>query len=604
MVLHRRAQAGGCNTGGAEESFPKLWDRQPETALRLLLESCCQPVHVFAGKLLRDRPDVLATLTTDAIVVLLGSPYPTTVRLAVTVAADRYDPANPDIDLVVALANGCDVEGRTLARDWISAQPEWFLAEGYAIAALLLSPQGDMRSFARELLQAAVLPEPAIQTLLARLLSAAIALEASQAELATELCSFLFETFAAQLQHLGLPVITDLLQHPLESLQILGGNILANHAIAVADLPSFYIDALLSSPHATVRSLGMELFGRFPEAALRDRAPLLLAFATHELPDLRESVRPVLRKLAIGNTTFAMRLTDELARALLVREKHEGVHALLVKLLVEDLPNWEEYVSLATARKLLRSKFSAAQELGGRALQRRDRDWTEHLTTTEIVRLASHEILAVREAAWKLMQCILPRVRGSETEMLAGIRILESTWEDSRSFGTTFFGSEFDREDFTPTVLVALCDSNHPDVRSFGRGQIDRYFQSEDGPEYLLRFSEHPSTDMQLFAANYLETYAAGNLERLQQLRFFFTCLLARVNRGRVAKQKAIAFLESEARKSEEAARLAIEILEPLSATFAVGDRAAAVRVLLDIHRAYPNLPSRLHVKPVTEIRH
>jgi hypothetical protein len=137
------------------------------------------------------------------------------------------------------------------------------------------------------------------------------------------------------------------------------------------------------------------------------------------------------------------------------------------------------------------------------------------------------------------------------------------------------------------------------EVRQFGRQMVIRHFQEVDGQDYLLKFSEHPSTDMQLFATNYLETYAAGNAERLQELMPYFISVLSRVNRGGVAKRRIFAFLDAEALKSEAAARIVAEILTRQSATIAIGDKATAIQIMVKIHRAYPQISLPILVKPV-----
>ena len=111
-------------------------------------------------------------------------------------------------------------------------------------------------------------------------------------------------------------------------------------------------------------------------------------------------------------------------------------------------------------------------------------------------------------------------------------------------------------EDWSPEVLVAICDSIREDVRQFGRELVEGHFQENYGQDYLLKFSEHPSSDMQLFAANYLENYGTGNCDRLRELMPYFISVLTRVNRLRVAKQRVFEFLEAEASKSEESARI------------------------------------------------
>jgi hypothetical protein len=131
---------------------------------------------------------------------------------------------------------------------------------------------------------------------------------------------------------------------------------------------------------------------------------------------------------------------------------------------------------------------------------------------------------------------------------------------------------------------------------------VTRLFQDEFGHEYLARLSEHPSTSMQAFTTNFLDRYAADSPERLRELTPYFLSVLSRVNKGRVAKDRALAFLEREATKSEAAARTVAEILTRQSITCAIRDRARTIEIMNRLRTIYPHLPLPLTVRPV-EVR-
>ncbi len=108
---------------------------------------------------------------------------------------------------------------------------------------------------------------------------------------------------------------------------------------------------------------------------------------------------------------------------------------------------------------------------------------------------------------------------------------------------------------------------------------------------------------MQIFVTNYLEKYGANNSERLRELTPYFVRVLSNVNRGRVAKQRIMSFLETEAQKSEVSTQVVAEILTRQSATIAIGDKAAALQTMLKIHKLYPQIPLPIAIKPVVEVR-
>ena len=237
-----------------------------------------------------------------------------------------------------------------------------------------------------------------------------------------------------------------------------------------------------------------------------------------------------------------------------------------------------------------------------------DAAWARSFTTDEIVELAVADVLAVRQAARTLFDLVIDRYRQATNpgnhldEVARVIRLLDTDWEDARSFFFEAFRTRLGASDFTPGILVSVCDSVRPDVQQFGRELVTKYFTEESGQEYMLKLSEHPSAELQLFVTNYLERYCADDPRRLRELSHYFTSVLSRVNKARVAKARVIAFLTSEARKSEEAARVVAGVLTRQSVTVAVGMKASAIEAMLAIRRAYPDIPLPLDIKPA-EVR-
>ena len=585
-----------------EEAFPSLWEQQPSELLRLLLESNCRPVHHFAVKALRACPQFGAELDESTIIRLLNKPYEVTAQLGFEIARDRYNPTNPNFTLVLAIANCAFPPARAEAYRWIEEGRDRIKYDNNFIIALVTSPQSETRQFARQFLSSVTIGDNGAKVLIGQLFASLLRLNETEAPLAKDISETLLTCFTPQLRTLGLSVVLDLLQNPLLEIQEFGAIILLDRETSAANLPAGLIDSLMTSPHESIRNIGIQIFGNLPDATLLNQYPLLVTMIIHEQADIRNAIRPAIQRLATNHPDFAARLATELIGVLMTRETQEGIHAAIVVLLKEDLPEWMTAVTKNTALRLLKTKSSAAQELAGYVLSANRDKWAQEFETLEIVKLADNEILAVREAAREMFLQNLNRLRGNEREMLAAVKLVECKWDDSREFGFRVFGTFFDEKDLTPSIIVNLCDSVRADVRKFGRDIVTRYFKEADGQEYLLKFSEHPSGDMQLFATNYLENYAVNNPERLQELLPYFITVLSQVNRGRVAKKRIFAFLDAEAQKTEEAARVVAEILTRQSATMAIGDKAAAIETMVKIHRTYPHLNLPIQVKPVATI--
>jgi hypothetical protein len=177
-------------------------------------------------------------------------------------------------------------------------------------------------------------------------------------------------------------------------------------------------------------------------------------------------------------------------------------------------------------------------------------------------------------------------------------RLCDARWDDSRAFAFDFVRN-FAPIDLVPDGVIAICDSIEPAVQRFGQTLLLEYWREEHGPRYLLRLSEHPSSNIQLLVTGLLERYARGNLRMLEQLLPCLATVLSQVNRGGVAKQRVLEFLRHEAVASAEAAALLAPLLERQSLTRAVSHKAPLIATMVGVHERYPNVPVPISAPPV-----
>jgi predicted DNA-binding WGR domain protein len=579
-----------------EEAFPALWQQHPEALLTLLQHSRCRPVHQFATRALQDCPDYCRQVALSTLIQLFGSPYTETLDFAFNLVCERYNPAQPDVDLILALVN-CSLErARQQAYTWVEAQRDFFLgAEGFLLA-VITSVQPQTRQFARQLLGGSLLSESATRRLIAEIITYLLGCVSNDLERARDVGATLLANFMPQLRSLSFNVVLDLLNHPLMAVQDVGAQILLNHETPAAELPPNLIESLIASANPSVRAIGVRIFAQLPDERLLSDRVLIMAMMVNASPELRSAIRPVIQRLAQTYPEVAQTLARDCLNLLTVSEPHEGVHADLIALLQQDIPGWMSTISTERTLELLRAKSTAVQELAGRILQDQQARFLADFTTQAVVKLGSHEILAVRQAAWQMFSQRLTTIQADRGEMLAAVRLLEAKWPDSKTFALETLQA-LDSQVWTPELLVFICDSTQADVRQFGRELVLHNFQTGDGQDYLLKFSEHPAADMQVFATNYLTTYAADSCERLQELTPYFVSVLCRVNKGRIAKQRIFQFLEAEAQKSEAAATIVAEILTRQSVTMAIGDKASAIEIMVKIKHHYPDIPLPLQVQ-------
>ncbi|MDJ0519343.1 MAG: WGR domain-containing protein [Trichodesmium sp. MO_231.B1] len=585
------------------EAFPELWDKQPEILVQLLLESNCHAVHNFAVRVLDRCQSFYPKINIKTLIEFIKKPYEVTVRLGFELAIERYKKIDPDLDLVLASANSILPKAHTAAYRWINKQPNRFLNANF-LAGLITSQEPDTREFAQTFLGSHSLKEGTAKVLIGKVIAELLTFKQETywiERVARDIADILLSCLSYQLKQLGMGVIIDLLQHPLVEIQELGANILENHETPAAELPTNLIESLIESPYPKIREIGIRIFGKLPEEILiSSRRDLIVAMAVNSEEGIRSLIQPIIQDLTKKYSDFASQLAGEFIDILVMPEKSEGVHDYLAGLLTNDIPGWQQNITLEKTKLLLRSKSDLAQELAGLILKANYRQWAGDFATIEIVKLANYQLVAVRQAAWQIFSENIPRFRSNSQEMLAAVRLLESDWEDSRNFAWEIFESSFDETDWLPEIMVSICDSVRDDVRVFGRQLVSRYFEDSYGQDYLLKFSEHPSGDMQVFATDFLSDYAADNVERLRDLQPYFIGVLCQVNKGRVAKQRVFSFLEQEVEKSEEAAEIVADILTRQSMTIAIGDKAKAIEIMLKIHNSYPEISLPISVKSVS----
>jgi len=583
-----------------EEAFPDLWDQHPDYLKKLLLESQCAPVHEFAVRALRANPKLNEITDGSFAGQLLGQPYDVTVQLGLYLVQQLYNPQQPDTDLMRLLVQHPKPFVRQLARQWIEAQPEYFARQTLIFGDLIVNPYEDVWEWGRMLLNKISFTEEQAQILIVTAITQLLALKAEdpQSNTIAEGAGYTLATyFMSLLKDVSLEVVQDLLHHPVPMVQVLGAGILLKHTTPVTELPSGLISSLIHSVVPQVRSVGVHLFGKLPESQLLVSQDILLGFATSPFPEIRQAIFPAIGRLAAQSAAFGREMVRELMPLLQQKQQAEGLHDDLLQLLEQQLQAYLSEIPVADVWLMLSSRRNSTQRAGFLVLKHTI--LPEQLSVREVVRLAGHEILEIREYAWSVYTQYIARMQAEASEALP---ILDVKWTDSRHFGFDYFRQHFNAEHWTPTLLVSVCDSTREDVQQFGKEMITRYFLAENGSDYLLQLSQHPSQNLQVFATNYLEQFAADNVAHLQQLELYFVTVLSQVNRAGTAKVRIFDFLRQEALKNEQAAALIGKIMARQSATMAIDNKAACIRIMRDIRKTYPLIDLPLTLKEVAVV--
>lgn len=584
-----------------EEAFPELWDKEYKQLIGLVSVNQCLKVHEFIYYALKDNKQFIDNIETKDIITLLNSPFEITGMLGFSLLNKVLDPNNPDLELIKGMVNCAYKQARDKAFELLSSNTELLINNKDLIYSIITSYYKDTRLFLIEALKPNAIPKDISEEIFARLVSYIIMNESpnavekfSEGKL-DDITSVLLAVFPDQCKKLGSDVIYDLVNLKSEKVQEFVANILLQHDVYSTNPPEELIQKLITSKYDTVRGLGVQLFGQLPDEVLMGKQQALIELLKHNEVSIRDAVRPVIARLVTKDMDFAISMAN-LIFDKLFRMKNEEILNFLSTVIREDFVNVVQLPKEAIF-KLLKSRSTSIQELGGFFLNRYD--GLDTLSLEDIIELSNNDVRLVREISWRLCEKHITKLK-QNTEY--AIKILDSKWDDTREFAFNFITNNFSDKDFTPPALVSICDSTLYEVQEFGRSLITKYFEDKDGVEYLLKLSEHPSGEIQMFVTNYLDRYATNSPERIEKLAEYFKRALSRVNKGRVAKKRILMFLEKEALKDQVTAKVITDIMAFISPTIAISYKSEALKIMLKIKRKYPDIDTPITIKEV-EVR-
>ncbi|MBL4632282.1 MAG: WGR domain-containing protein [Kofleriaceae bacterium] len=563
-----------------QEAFPELWEQRPEALLHLIDGSTNEAVHRLSVAVLRDCPKFLANLDIDVLKMLVSARYVCSAELGFELV--RVHPV--DAGLAMVLCHSRLLEARVHAHQWLRLQYP-IVDDSELWASLIMSAYSDNREFVRTVFRGALLPTKLEQLIVARVIGSIRTSDDSRdTSLFLEFVDILLTSCKEQASTLGEEVLRDLLTHSIVAVQEVGAQLLLHNRAFANSVPQDLLIALLESEHPSIRLVGTELLGKLPQSELSRYPELFVHLALHELEDLRLGAYETILRVAQHDSSFASAIALALSEALL-RKLPKGAPANAILLLQSPellavLPAADQ----SHVMRLLRLKSPHARQLGLIYLGRLE---AESFTLFDLVGLADHEMVAVRHDAWKKCKASVDRFR---LTMPALARLLDAKWDDTRAFAIEFLETGFASDELGPAALIAICDSVRPEIQQLGQKLILEHFRDEDGQEYLAKLSEHPSTRLQNFVTNYLERYAADDLQKLSDLKHYFLSVLSRVNAGGVAKRRCLRFLEQEGLKSPAAAVVVGEILSRQSVTIAICNKASIISAMVALHAKYPDL--------------
>jgi len=581
-----------------EEAFPELWDARPDALLSLMQTSRCEGVHVFAAKALRANAAWCAQLPLAQLRTLLRSPYLPTARFAFELCRARFAPGAPDADWLMLLLQTALPDAHQYVLECISQDPAAYCADALLVAAIACSPEENVRRHGRLLCQCALtLPgQPgAIVLQLLDWLDNCGDLDDAETRvpaIAADLLWLLNHPLRAAAADAPFAHLLHLLEHRLSSVRVLAADWLLLHAQPASAIPAHILAALLQSSDGALRAAGVRLFSSLPDHLLAGQAQLIYAFATNTDAGVRAAVDPVMRRLAPTDPDFRAALLPLLLDALFRGESAEGVHADVIGWLSGPFMDAPELGEPALAVRLLSARSKGANQMGARLLPRHA---STDFSVTDWAAFGRNPVATVRQWAFAAYGANPDQVRA---HMEAALRIFDSRFDDSIAFAEGYFQAHCSSADWTPLLLVALCDHLEPSVQRFGRAMISTHVSLADVTDFMFKLGQHPSANMQLFVSAWLESACAGDAAKLQKLESYFLSVLSQVNKGRATKVRVQTFLHEQALLSEDIGAIVARIFARQVVTVAIADKAQYIEGLRAIQDRYPNLADVMTIHP------
>lgn len=576
------------------EKHPELWQQKPQNTLRLLLESGCHPVHQFASKLFSEQKAFYSEITIEQLIIMLEKKYSETNRLSLSIIKQRLADLPYDGSLFYALFNSTLAEARELAKTEISKhQIEWMKDLDF-IAKILFVEHKDIIDWRQTNFSHLNFVMTEQDAILEKLINYAFEFKIQQTQ-QSNITAFIKRYLSTGANNLPMTLIEKMMNTDQSTLQCLAVELLLLGKLSLENIPITIYQKITESPFTQVRALGIKLLGKQTDQQLLTKPATLLRIYQNGEHLERKSAGELILRLAKVSAEFSIMAIRELLNFAFCAEKLQEQHQDLEDLIGIQLNDFHHLVDSNQVWRLLQAKSRCAQRVGSAIIQSRN-----HLlfSVRQWAVLGGHNELSVRKwvenAYNNNIECVKEYTKDA-------LRILDSDWLDCREFAFDYFRKQFDEQQWNSDAIIFVVDNNHDDVQAFGREILQSYFDQDQGAEYLIKLSQHPSENVQLFASNFLEEYASGEIKRIEQLKFYFISVLSQVNKARICKDRIVKFLMAEACQYEAVARLVFEIFSRQSVTIVIRDKAKLIQSLLKLKQQYPFLsgPLRIQAKPI-----
>jgi len=557
------------------EAYPKLWDQALDDLAEILIYCKAEQVDNFAYQRLINKQDFLATISTQNWCLLVQKPYEKTALLAI----DNLQEKLHDLTVMKAVLNANFDSVRAKALEKLDGE---ILGENIDLLVLmLLSKYKDIQQFARDYLYTA---EPHYIQLSQQLIETLIDCtdEKEQTRLIKQIKWLLLKPLKDKIP---LSAIKKLLKKPYFELQQLAANLLERSNFEFSEIADCYT-LMVSSEYPEIRAGALALLVKLDNNEKISHQTLLFSalFGEHAL--LRQKSIKVLG--SIKDNAFKMVIFEQLLPYLFKAEPQTGFNDDILKLMIKLKPIYPQ-IEINLLWRLLTAKSKLAQWTGALILTARK---TADFSVKQLVLLAKNPTETVRQ--WAL-NAFHQNPAFVDQHFDQSIRLLDNPWDDSRQIALEIF-AQFEQDFWRSERIISVCDQTYEDVQQFGRSLITQFFDQAEGELYLLRLSQHPSQNIQLFVSHFLTEYATDKTTIIIALESYFQNVLSQVNRGRVIKDRIIDFLFKEAEKDQQVAEMVARLFTEQSISRVIADKMRYIHTLFKIQQQFKATKTPLKV--------
>jgi len=565
-----------------EAPFPHLWDARPDALLTVMLDASAEQIQTFASHALIENTAFCLDLPAATVIRLLRLNTDTAYNFALEVArmqlARRGDAVGPLIPALFATGKQEAVE---LAQTALTLKPA-LATEDEAMAADLFLSVSDVTydwldEFWTQHAATSNLPD----------LIDALAYQAENYEwsfddvetdkarmrLAASLITKHFGDAVRAAPAERLVALSRAPEIPPKLLAIL-------LATARPDgISTFDPAALAEEDDPDLQAAGAKMLAEADLEELKGREDLILAFLQSPVPDSRTAAVTATDRLSAHHEPSAKVLAEGIVPILYRSEQHEGVREDAILAARTDGVMAELVKEGADlAWPMLRAKAEPARRVGSEILQHFG---PNTFSLRKTARIGTNDQAIARRWSVNALETRIDQVAAEPEQIFA---LLDGEWQDSREAAYQMIRTKLDPSEWEPETVVALCDCVTPPAQAFGREMLGRAFSDEKADLFLSRLSEHPSNGFRLIIARMIREHAVGDPAKLREVEPALRTILSRVFSSRAAKGQAYAFIQEEIERGDPTSlQIFGDLLERISATCAVGDRARILSLILQL---------------------